>query len=566
LFEEAVEESDPAPLPISGGTLAIIAQGTRAAIADPDNDQVVVVDLESMKVSSVIPLAIGDDPGRLVEDAAGRLHVALRAGRGVAVIEPIAGVPLGRLPVCLHPRGLAYDYFSDTVHVACAGGELVSYTAATGLLSRSVRLDRDLRDVVVDGERLLVSRFRAAELLVVEPDGSVSDRIVPRTATGQRGPTTPAVAWRTIAAPGGGALMVHQMIAGTPISVSAGGYGNGKQCGKIVTTAVSWLRSNRTGWFVDGVPTVLPVDVATNGEMTHVAVASAARSARLTFNASTQYFVFTPPPPNVRINLSPCGAPPSGMPPFVEGAPEPEGWVVAVAYDPIGRLAMQTRAPAVFHLGDREVQLPGRTRRHTGHELFHLATAAGIACATCHPEGRDDGQVWNFATLGPLRTQSLAGGVAGTEPFHWAGDMHTFETLAADVFRSRMSGPVIQPAHVTSLKNWIEKIPAMEVPPPSDADAALRGQILFNDGTVGCATCHSGARLTNNQSMIVNTGGLFQVPSLRGLVWRAPYMHQGCAKTLDDRFGTCGGGDSHGQTSHLTVEQRADLVAYLETL
>jgi mono/diheme cytochrome c family protein len=254
------------------------------------------------------------------------------------------------------------------------------------------------------------------------------------------------------------------------------------------------------------------------------------------------------------------------MPPFVGGAPEPEGWVVAVAYDPTGRLAMQTRAPAVFHLGDREVKLPGRTRRHTGHELFHLATAAGIACATCHPEGRDDGQVWNFATLGPLRTQSLAGGIAGTEPFHWAGDMHTFETLAADVFGSRMSGPRIEPAHTTSLKNWIEKIPAMEAPPPSDADAALRGQMLFNDATVGCATCHSGTRLTNNQSMIVNTGGLFQVPSLRGIVWRAPYMHQGCAKTLGDRFGACGGGDAHGQTSHLTVEQRADLVAYLETL
>jgi hypothetical protein len=43
-------------------------------------------------------------------------------------------------------------------------------------------------------------------------------------------------------------------------------------------------------------------------------------------------------------------------------------------------------------------------------------------------------------------------------------------------------------------------------------------------------------------------------------------MHEGCAATLADRFGACGGGDAHGKTSHLTAEQRADLVAYLETL
>ena len=56
------------------------------------------------------------------------------------------------------------------------------------------------------------------------------------------------------------------------------------------------------------------------------------------------------------------------------------------------------------------------------------------------------------------------------------------------------------------------------------------------------------------------------VPSLIGLAWRAPYMHQGCAATLADRFGTCGGGDAHGKTSQLSAEQRADLIAFLETL
>lgn len=96
--------------------------------------------------------------------------------------------------------------------------------------------------------------------------------------------------------------------------------------------------------------------------------------------------------------------------------------------------------------------------------------------------------------------------------------------------------------------------------------ATACGQVLFNDPSVGCASCHSGSRLTNNQSMNVNTGGSFQVPSLLGIAWRAPYMHHGCAATLADRFGPCGGGDTHGQTAQLTIDQRADLIAYLETL
>jgi cytochrome c peroxidase len=119
---------------------------------------------------------------------------------------------------------------------------------------------------------------------------------------------------------------------------------------------------------------------------------------------------------------------------------------------------------------------------------------------------------------------------------------------------------------VASLFRWIDKIPRLEAPPADDLAVVERGHALFNDADVGCATCHSGDKFTNNASVGVGTGGAFQVPSLLGLVWRAPYMHEGCAATLADRFGACGGGDAHGKTSHLTAEQRADLVAYLETL
>jgi hypothetical protein len=72
--------------------------------------------------------------------------------------------------------------------------------------------------------------------------------------------------------------------------------------------------------------------------------------------------------------------------------------------------------------------------------------------------------------------------------------------------------------------------------------------------------------MTNNASMDVGTGGPFQVPSLLGVGWRAPFLHDGRAATLRDRFGPSGGGNRHGVTSRLTPSQIDDLIAYLEVL
>jgi hypothetical protein len=57
------------------------------------------------------------------------------------------------------------------------------------------------------------------------------------------------------------------------------------------------------------------------------------------------------------------------------------------------------------------------------------------------------------------------------------------------------------------------------------------------------------------------------VPSLRGVAFRGPFIHNGCAATLRDRFDPgCGGGDQHGHTSQLGESDLGDLIAYLESL
>jgi mono/diheme cytochrome c family protein len=231
---------------------------------------------------------------------------------------------------------------------------------------------------------------------------------------------------------------------------------------------------------------------------------------------------------------------------------------------------VQSRSPAglrIYPSGETIPFADAEDRSDGGHELFHAVTGALLSCVSCHPEGGDDSHVWNFATIGPRRTQSLRGGLLVTAPFHWDGDMKDLGDLMTQVFSGRMSGPPVDARQVSSIGRWLDARPPLPKSAPADDAAVARGQALFQDATVGCTSCHSGAHFSNNQNENVGTGKDFQVPSLIDVAWRAPYLHTGCAKTLRDRFNpACGGGDNHGKTSQLTSTELDDLVAYLESL
>ena len=206
----------PVP-PLSGGTLLLLADGTTVVISDPERDQLYVVDESVGAVRATVPLRASDEPGRLAEDGAGRVHVVLRRGGALVTIDPTAGVILARTEICPAPRGIAYHKERDEVHVACAGGELVSLPAGGGAVTRRLQLDRDLRDVVVAGDgSLYVSTFRNAELLGIKPSGEVAQRLRPAS---ERAPSvtraselemrTPSVAWRIVPLDAGSGRRTH---------------------------------------------------------------------------------------------------------------------------------------------------------------------------------------------------------------------------------------------------------------------------------------------------------------------------------------------------------------------
>jgi hypothetical protein len=559
--------------PISGGTLLVTADGKTAVASDPDRDQVYLVDVSTKAVRATV-LQPGDEPGRLVEDGAGNIHVALRRGGAVVTIDPKTATVSARQAACPGPRGLAYQATGDLVHVACTGGELVSLPAAGGAATRTLKLEQDLRDVVVSANgSLLVSTFRKAQVLVIDATGKETDRMQP--ASGMSPPMfgppqmkTPSVAWRMVpyssTTTGDGVVMLHQTGVTDLIDPAAGGYAGLKGCGGIVQPGVTIMTPGgiTNPPLAGGLGSLsVAVDVAVSPDGTKLAIASAGNAdtpgqptlvegsvGQMTQNGS----------------MVPCGPPMNNVP------NAPPGQVVSVAYSQTGVLFAQTREPAALWSSDggTTITLASDSRADTGHLIFHANAGGGLACASCHPEGGEDGRVWNFVCAGARRTQSIRGGISGTAPFHWDGSEHDFSHLMDDVFSGRMAGPMLNTDQKTALQSWVDTIPALPPAAGLDSAAVVRGAMIFNDPKIACTTCHAGALMTNNTTVDVGTGQALQVPSLRGVSWRPPFMHNGCAATLGERFSnpTCGGGDRHGVTSTLTGAQLSDLTTYLQSL
>lgn len=589
--------SPVAPAPLSGGTLLIARDGKTAIVSDPDRDRVVVVDLSTQSPVVEYQVEIGAQPGRAVEDRSGVIHVALRAGGGLLSFDPKSRTPSKFTPVCEAPRGLAASEIADTLYVACASGDLVALDLVDGFaVKASVALSPDLRDAVLSptgssGERLFVSHLRSAAIDVLDastlalvktvtPPGYTS---VVADFDGQAQTFAPSVAWRMIRRPEGGVIMVHQHSKTSVVVVdpSMGGGYEAFDCSfGIVHTAVTMLDgegnllNSERGGSLSGLP--VPTDIALSNDESRFAVIGAGA------------FIVAEMNPEAVIESDGCrdnfplamggssGVIPDGG--ALDGRIDPTSMEpIAAAYDANDNLVVQTREPAALEIHGSlsgnvigRIELGGESRYDTGYLMFNADADFGqrpVACASCHPEGREDGHVWNFDKFGARRTQSLAGGISGTEPLHWDGTLANVGAIMDEVFVKRMGGMPQNPERIAAITRYIDSFPAAPHVRQPDAAAVVRGQALFEDPTVECADCHAGERLTNNESVAVGTGLLLQVPSLLRVGARAPFMHDGCASDLTARFSAyCGGGDEHGKTSHLDAAQIADLVAYLESL
>ena len=214
-----------------------------------------------------------------------------------------------------------------------------------------------------------------------------------------------------------------------------------------------------------------------------------------------------------------------------------------------------------------------------GERIFHdasLTYQGWLSCATCHIDGRSDGQTWDRLNDGvgnPKNTRSLIGAThrapamaLGVYPDARAAIIAGFQTIT---FRDAPEQDIAAVVRYLAAKQ-------AEPSPWLDAggklsDAAERGQILF-EGAGDCRSCHQGPWRSDFKRHRIGTGrGLdagkaFTTPILTEL-WRTPpYLHDGSAATLRSIFRERNPDRAHGNADMLSETQLDELVQFLLSL
>jgi cytochrome c peroxidase len=257
----------------------------------------------------------------------------------------------------------------------------------------------------------------------------------------------------------------------------------------------------------------------------------------------------------------------------------PDGRVVAAGafsgalalFDPQMPTAAQT-----LPLGAQAPETPARRGEFLFYDGIHCFQS-WLSCSTCHHDTRSDGLVWDLLNDGlgnPKNSKSMLWAMQ-TEPAMWRGVRASGAVAVRAGFRFQMTTPPEEDvqavtAYLTGLR------PERSPHQVRQADgtwgqtpAALRGQAIFNDSTVGCTDCHDGPYRSDMRLHDVGThsdgdpDGRYVTPPLDEL-WRSgPWLHDGRAARVRDIFTEHNPNDRHGRTRHLSAAQLDDLEAYL---
>jgi mono/diheme cytochrome c family protein len=212
-----------------------------------------------------------------------------------------------------------------------------------------------------------------------------------------------------------------------------------------------------------------------------------------------------------------------------------------------------------------------------GRELFHRVddrriSNDGVACASCHPEGREDAFTWSTPE-GPRQTIMLAGRARTTAPYGWQGKHGDLKSYLGNTF-SRLGGTGLHqggPGELEALITYLEKLPGPAVgEAPASAAEIARGKELFFGAAQGCASCHldgvgiDGSPHDVGSKVTADLEPKFDTPSLRFVRGSGPYFHDGRYPTLRDLLSSPE--TKMGHTAHLAQRDVAALAAFLETL
>jgi DNA-binding beta-propeller fold protein YncE len=635
-----------------GGAVSRGFDGKRVFVADEDHKAVRVVP---------VPLSAGPDAARSVRvidlpGPAGNV-LALADGLLVTVREPGllvafseregAFVETARVSLPADAWGLAVTPDERTVVVTSpwtAQVSIVPRTAAGGFAPpRSLAVDREPRGVVVrhDGSAAYVSHLTSAALTRVDLAKAEAQKIElpPSPLRAPMGVILPAALGYSLALSADGRRLFAPRHA-----IGAQGHESWFGASGVDVLLTDRDRPASPRWFAGSPAQKSPLasqlisgsDVARPGgplglltqpraiafrERTNsVLVLSEGNDSLIELDAlspsptdavlGTQTLGFEPD----AVGANQRGAAPAGL---ALSEDEQTAWVfcrssydlveVALGLDRTAAAAATGKRP-ILHLVDDPLGGDAASGRRVFFSALDKITSGGLACAGCHPEGRDDGQVWHEATFTtadgehanfvghaesvpkeaqkkgfPRRTPLLAGRVAAKGPYGWHGEnADIVGRLRAGFGLHRWGGiPKHEDQNLTARALYLTAFvrTGLREPPhePREPTAQEKeGKAIFTSERAQCNTCHNldqglSDRVSYPLPMLPVQPGFereenkqFKTPSLLHLAGRAPYFHDGSAGSLEALIEK--NNDRMGKTVYLTSDQKAALVAYLRTL
>jgi cytochrome c peroxidase len=570
----------------NGSTIALASLGERrfAIIADSDGHAIRVFDRADHE--ELPPTFVEGEPAQLLVLDDGRVLAAMRDKSEVDVLEATPGVSFHlarRIPTAAEPVALAITPDKKSLLVATGWGHSLDVFTTSSFERRfEADLPREPRAVVAsaDGTRAYVAHAGASGVSIVDLDSPDHPRDFVNLAA--RNGNDRTLAWRQ------GFSLVR-----TDVGILAPGV--------VTNTGDSTERSETYGGAGDTPSQTFDVAVlggevdadhpaATHGGMAIGVPCFLPRAAAYDSLGNTAFVVCQGVDHLLSINV------PQGNVMDWAVAKEPTGvaldretrtaFVWSQLPRTISSVAMDGSADAKVTYDEIGGLMDELDPVRVGRALFSKAadpriSADGRACASCHPDGRDDGLVWSTPD-GPRQTPTLAGRLSGTAPYGWNGARNTvFRHVTSTV--KRLDGTGLDRGSMNALVSYCM---AMKPPPrahdPSaagDQDAQLvgEGHALFESASVGCSSCHTddGTFTDGNRHDVKSKAPgdphkAFDTPSLRFVSGTAPYFHDGRFSSLRALLRASGGDDPEdvqmGHSAALSDHETDALEAYLKSL
>ena len=558
------ETTAEAELEIGTGVSQVVvhSDGSRAFVVDRKHDEIVVVDLSSGLTRVDAYRTKAEPYGISLTPKGDTLLVTTVADKSLSALDLSTGLERWTMEIGPEPRG---------VSVSPAGNEALVTFLTTGAVARVslgkgkpkasfVSLDPGVRN-------LATGRFGGGTNKVVDPALTDEGKSFARNAfvAGYVGH--------------GIAVVPHQLstphLASEEFQAESGGYGGGNGFTPPITHRLAFLDTPESG-SASGTrlamastsvhqPRALAYDanidtlyVAGYGSDDVVAVADVSQSSvHAAWTRSTMS------------SAGACG--PTGLA-VVEDTGELAVWCSlsrSVVWLEGGHLdgsstrtTRQTESLTKSHLSKSAQR---------GQALFRsglnpqVSTFGAMACASCHAEVRADGLSWRLQGKN-LQTPFLAGRIEGAHPFKWDGKDPTIKDSLTNTV-VRLGGTGITGQQAGDLAAFLKSVEPPRKPTVESPKAVARGKALFASDKTGCATCHSGPLMTDQQSYDLSSDlGKVDTPSLVGLANSAPYYHDGSAATLEALLKGNANIHGMGRISKLTDAEISDLVQYMKTL